>query len=189
MNTYDVHIMLSPAEEKLDYIKVINFFILFFLLNLKYNYFISYSLFVSDFWNAVVCSKRQESHPWKMWGIESRTRRSCVKILWIKGKFIYAINFLTINFEEVNVCSPRKKASIWYYSLQLEVDPEYHPKIIGRRGAVISKIRSDHDVQINFPRKGDPEEHIITITGYEKNAHSARDDIMKIVNELVRQFS
>lgn len=50
---------------------------------------------------------------------------------------------------------------------------------------MISKIRSDHDVQINFPRKGDPEEHIITITGYEKNAYSARDDIMKIVNELV----
>jgi len=52
---------------------------------------------------------------------------------------------------------------------------------------VISKIRSDHDVQINFPRK-DEEEHIITITGYEKNAYSARDDIMKIVNELVSQF-
>lgn len=50
---------------------------------------------------------------------------------------------------------------------------------------MISKIRSDHDVQINFPRKGDPEEHIITITGYEKNAYNARDDIMKIVNELV----
>lgn len=50
---------------------------------------------------------------------------------------------------------------------------------------MINKIRSDHDVQINFPRKGDPEEHIITITGYEKNACTARDDIMKIVNELV----
>jgi len=53
---------------------------------------------------------------------------------------------------------------------------------------VISKIRSDHDVQIIFPRKGDSEEHIITIMGYEKNAFSARDDIMKIVNELVSQF-
>lgn len=53
---------------------------------------------------------------------------------------------------------------------------------------MINKIRSDHDVQINFPRKGDPEEHIITITGYEKNACSARDDIMKIVNELVSSF-
>ncbi|XP_049810317.1 vigilin [Schistocerca nitens] len=70
------------------------------------------------------------------------------------------------------------------YELKIEVDPDYHPKIIGRKGAVISKIRSDHDVQINFPKKGDPEEHIITITGYEKNAQAAKDDIMKIVNEL-----
>jgi predicted PilT family ATPase len=69
----------------------------------------------------------------------------------------------------------------------MEVDPEYHPKIIGRKGAVISKIRSDHGVQINFLKKGDPEEHIITITGYEQNTLAARDDIMKIVNELVRQ--
>jgi hypothetical protein len=50
---------------------------------------------------------------------------------------------------------------------------------------VISKIRSDHDVQINFPKKGDPEEHIITITGYETNANAAKDDIMAIVDELV----
>lgn len=68
---------------------------------------------------------------------------------------------------------------------KLEVDPEYHPKIIGRSGAVIKKIRADNDVQINFPRIGDPEQHIITITGFEKNANDARDDIMKIVNELV----
>ena len=73
-----------------------------------------------------------------------------------------------------------------WYRLQLEVDPEYHPKIIGRRGAIITKIRTERDVQVNFPRKGDPDEHIITITGFEKNAHDARDDIMKIVNELVR---
>lgn len=31
---------------------------------------------------------------------------------------------------------------------------------------------------------GDPEEHIIKIVGYEENAHRAKDDIMKIVNEL-----
>lgn len=72
-----------------------------------------------------------------------------------------------------------------YLFLQIEVDPEYHPKIIGRRGAVITKIREDHNVQINFPKKGDPEEHIITITGYEQDTYNARDSIMKIVNELV----
>lgn len=42
-----------------------------------------------------------------------------------------------------------------------------------------------HDVQINFPRKGESDEHIITITGYEKNTYAARDEIMKIVDDLV----
>ena len=71
---------------------------------------------------------------------------------------------------------------------QIEVNPEYHPKIIGKKGAVISKIRFDHGVQINFAKKGDPDEHIIIITGYEQNTLAARDDIMKIVNELVSQI-
>lgn len=70
------------------------------------------------------------------------------------------------------------------YALQIEVNPDFHPKIIGKKGAIISKIRADHDVQINFPKRGDPEEHIITITGYEDATQKARDDIMKIVNEL-----
>ncbi|XP_020289119.1 vigilin [Pseudomyrmex gracilis] len=124
MNTYDVHIMLSPAEEKLDYIKI------------------------------------------------SGTP-SCVQ----SAKEAILEKCETLKAE-------REDRALKSFELKLEVDPEYHPKIIGRKGAVISKIRSDHDVQINFPRKGDPEEHIITITGYEQNAYSARDDIMKIVNEL-----
>lgn len=124
MNTYDVHIMLSPAEEKLDYIKI------------------------------------------------SGTP-SCVQ----SAKEAILEKCETLKAD-------REDRALKSFELKLEVDPEYHPKIIGRKGAVISKIRSDHDVQINFPRKGDPEEHIITITGYEKNSYSARDDIMKIVNEL-----
>ncbi|CAK9823134.1 Hdlbp [Anthophora retusa] len=124
MNTYDVHIMLSPAEEKLDYIKIS--------------------------------------------GTPSCVENAKQAIL-DKCKVLEA---------------ERQDRALKSFELKIEVDPEYHPKIIGRKGAVINKIRSDHDVQINFPRKGDPEEHIITITGYEKNACSARDDIMKIVNEL-----
>ncbi|XP_011707641.1 PREDICTED: vigilin [Wasmannia auropunctata] len=124
MNTHDVHIMLSPAEEKLDYIKI------------------------------------------------SGTP-SCVQSA--KEAILEKCEALK---------AERKDRELKSFELKIEVDPEYHPKIIGRKGAVITKIRSDHDVQIIFPRKGDPEEHIITITGYEKNANSARDDIMKIVNEL-----
>lgn len=70
------------------------------------------------------------------------------------------------------------------FKLPVEVDPKYHPKIIGRKGAVISKIRSDFDVHIQLPEKGDSAENIIVITGYEKNATAARDAIVDIVSKL-----
>lgn len=78
----------------------------------------------------------------------------------------------------------RKDRELRSFSLKMEVNPDYHPKIIGRKGAVITKIKEENEVQINLPRKGDPEEHIITITGYQHKAEAARDAIMKIVNDL-----
>ena len=63
----------------------------------------------------------------------------------------------------------------------MAVDPKYHPKIIGRRGAVITKIRTDYDVNIQFPDKGSDE---ITITGYEDKAEAAKEAILKKVAEL-----
>jgi predicted RNA-binding protein YlqC (UPF0109 family) len=71
------------------------------------------------------------------------------------------------------------------YEIKVEINPEYHPKIIGRKGAVITKLREDYDVNIQLPRKDSPEENIITITGYEKNACEARDAILKIVGDFV----
>lgn len=40
----------------------------------------------------------------------------------------------------------------------MSVEPKFHPKIIGRKGAVISQIRKDHDVNIQFPDKGDEDQ-------------------------------
>lgn len=73
------------------------------------------------------------------------------------------------------------------YELRIEVDPELHPKIIGRKGAVINKIRTQHDCQISFPRKEDAESNVIRITGYEASAKAARDDILKIVGDFKEQ--
>lgn len=70
------------------------------------------------------------------------------------------------------------------FEVNVEIDPEYHPKIIGRRGAVISKIRDQHGVQIQFPRKGDENESMISITGYEESAKAARDDILRLIGQL-----
>ncbi|XP_006875270.1 PREDICTED: vigilin isoform X2 [Chrysochloris asiatica] len=76
------------------------------------------------------------------------------------------------------------------FKLSVTVDPKYHPKIIGRKGAVITQIRLEHDVNIQFPDKDDsqPQEQI-TITGYEKNTEAARDAILKIVGELEQMVS
>lgn len=70
------------------------------------------------------------------------------------------------------------------FQVRVEVDPEYHPKIIGKHGAVITKIRAKHEVNIQFPPRDDPEESIITITGYEKNVNDAKAAILEITGEL-----
>uniref|UniRef100_A0A4X2LU28 Vigilin n=1 Tax=Vombatus ursinus TaxID=29139 RepID=A0A4X2LU28_VOMUR len=77
------------------------------------------------------------------------------------------------------------------FKLNVTVDPKYHPKIIGRKGAVITQIRMEHEVNIQFPDKDDENQaqDQITITGYEKNTEAARDAIMKIVGELEQMVS
>lgn len=50
----------------------------------------------------------------------------------------------------------------------MSVDPKFHPKIIGRKGAVISQIRKDHDVNIQFPDKGD-EDQVGGFIGFIEN--------------------
>ncbi|XP_042900399.1 vigilin [Parasteatoda tepidariorum] len=69
------------------------------------------------------------------------------------------------------------------FQLSFEVDPQYHPKIIGRNGAVITKIRKEFNVNINFPEREGASDKVITVTGYEKDAEAARDAILKLVKE------
>ncbi|MCJ8729661.1 hypothetical protein PDJAM_G00109000 [Pangasius djambal] len=75
------------------------------------------------------------------------------------------------------------------FKLTITVDPKYHPKIIGRKGAIITHIRTDHDVNIQFPEKNDENQDQISITGYEQNAIAARDAIQAIVDELEEMIS
>ena len=71
------------------------------------------------------------------------------------------------------------------FSLEISVDPKYHPKIIGRKGAIITRIRTNHDVIIQFPSQNAPSQDVITITGFEENAEAAKEEILAIVQELV----
>ncbi|CAL1287295.1 unnamed protein product [Larinioides sclopetarius] len=75
------------------------------------------------------------------------------------------------------------------FELTVEVDPQYHSKIIGRNGAVISKIRKDHNVQTKFPERDSANDRVITIIGHEKDAEAAKEAILKLVEEqLLRNF-
>jgi len=70
------------------------------------------------------------------------------------------------------------------FVVRVSVNPEYHPKIIGRRGANIMKMRADFGVNIQLPKPGTGEEQdVITITGYEGKAEEAKQAILAIVNE------
>ena len=39
------------------------------------------------------------------------------------------------------------------FKVQMSVNPDYHPKIIGRRGAVITDLRNKYKVNIQLPNK------------------------------------
>jgi len=69
------------------------------------------------------------------------------------------------------------------HQVSVSVNPEYHPKIIGRGGAVITKLRDDFKVQIQLPKKEAEDSDVITITGLEQDAEAAKDAILKIVGQ------
>ena len=69
------------------------------------------------------------------------------------------------------------------FEVTVEVNPEYHPKIIGRSGGVINQLRQDFHVNIQLPPKGAENESIITITGLEDDADAAKKAILGIVNQ------
>jgi polyribonucleotide nucleotidyltransferase len=69
------------------------------------------------------------------------------------------------------------------FVVSVSVAPEYHPKIIGRKGAVITKLRDDYKVNIQLPRKEADCQEVITITGLEEDAEAAKDEILKIVGQ------
>ncbi|XP_075968481.1 vigilin isoform X1 [Anarhichas minor] len=75
------------------------------------------------------------------------------------------------------------------FKVTMSVDPKFHPKIIGRKGAVISQIRKDHDVSIQFPDKGDEQQDLIVISGYERNAEEASRAIQQLVAEWQEMVS
>ncbi len=68
----------------------------------------------------------------------------------------------------------------------MEVPPEYHSKIIGKKGAVISKLRDDFQVNITMPKPEDSNPQLITIKGNGiRNGDIIYGKIYKIMNNLI----
>nr|CAB3252263.1 vigilin [Phallusia mammillata] len=75
------------------------------------------------------------------------------------------------------------------FTLTMEVPAQYHPQIIGRRGAKVTEIRTKHKVNIQFPLKDSENKNEIKIIGYEKNAEAAKLDILSIAEDLDSHIS
>jgi transcription antitermination factor NusA-like protein len=79
------------------------------------------------------------------------------------------------------------------FELVINVAAEYHPKLIGRKGAVISKLRETHGVNIQVPpNSSSPDEeksNQIRIIGYEQNCMEAKEAISAIIGELEDQVT
>ena len=74
----------------------------------------------------------------------------------------------------------------------MEVPPEYHSKIIGKKGAVISKLRDDFQVNITMPKPEDSNPQLITIKGNVNNKflHDLSEiNVIMINNSIISSAS
>merc|ERR1712117_137706 len=112
----------------------------------------------------------------------SDQQSSIIVVTWAKAYVESAKQALMSKVEELE--KEKADKELKSFEIKLDIKPEYHPKIIGHKGGVISKFRTDFDVNIQLPKRDHPEQSTITITGYESNALKARDAIMKKLKNL-----
>jgi len=79
------------------------------------------------------------------------------------------------------------------FELVMNVAAEHHPKLIGRRGAVIQKLREEHGVNIQVPpsnqQTDEERSNQIRLIGYEQNCMQAKEAIENIIRELEDQVT
>jgi len=97
-----------------------------------------------------------------------------------------ALKALTERNDEIEKENEDRK--LRQFELVIHVPSEYHPKLIGRRGAVISKLRDEHGVNIQVPPSNNatPEDeraNQIRLIGYEQNCIQCKEAIESIIRE------
>lgn len=113
-----------------------------------------------------------------------------------------AIAALKVRNEEIEKENEDRKLK--QFELVMNVDAEFHPKLIGRKGAVISKLRETHGVNIQVPPSNstpestpdsttdsttDSKSNQIRIIGYEQNCMEAKEAILGIIGALEDQVT
>jgi len=100
-----------------------------------------------------------------------------------------ALEALTKRNNEIEAENEDRK--LRQFEMILEVPNKHHPKIIGRKGAVIQKLRDEYGVIINVPPSSndvdDEKSNQIKLVGYEKKCEKAKEAIEAMIRELEDQ--
>uniref|UniRef100_A0A8C4F112 Vigilin n=1 Tax=Dicentrarchus labrax TaxID=13489 RepID=A0A8C4F112_DICLA len=133
--------------------------------------------------------KMMEEYEVNIWVPQPEKQLDVIKVTGLVANMERAKQGLLERVKELQ--AEQEDRALRSFKVTMSVDPKFHPKIIGRKGAVISQIRKDHDVSIQFPDKGDEQQvcDLIVISGYERNVEEARQAIQQLVAELQEMVS
>ncbi|KAM9424720.1 LOW QUALITY PROTEIN: vigilin [Pholidichthys leucotaenia] len=131
--------------------------------------------------------KMMEEYEVNIWVPQPERQMDVIKVTGLAANVERAKQGLLERVKELQ--AEQEDRALRSFKVTMSVDPKFHPKIIGRKGAVISQIRKDHDVSIQFPDKGDEQQDLIVISGYERNVEEARQSIQQLVTELQEMVS
>ncbi|XP_039997091.1 vigilin [Xiphias gladius] len=131
--------------------------------------------------------KMMEEYEVNIWVPQPEKQLDMIKVTGLAANVERAKQGLLERVKELQ--AEQEDRALRSFKVTMSVDPRFHPKIIGRKGAVISQIRKDHDVSIQFPDKGDEQQDLIVISGYERNVEEARQAIQQLVAELQEMVS
>uniref|UniRef100_A0A669CHG8 Vigilin n=1 Tax=Oreochromis niloticus TaxID=8128 RepID=A0A669CHG8_ORENI len=131
--------------------------------------------------------KMMEDYEVNIWVPQPEKQLDVIKVTGLAANVERAKQGLLERVKELQ--AEQEDRALRSFKVTMSVDPKFHPKIIGRKGAVISQIRKDHDVSIQFPDKGDEQQDLIVISGYERNVEEARQAIQQLVAELQEMVS
>ncbi|KAM9833278.1 vigilin [Syngnathus typhle] len=131
--------------------------------------------------------KMMEEYEVNMWVPQPEMQRDVIKVTGLMANVQRAKRGLLGRVKELR--AEQEDRLLRSFKVTISVEPRFHPKIIGRKGAVISQIRKDHNVVIRFPEKGEEQQDLIAVSGYEGNVEEACQAIQRLVADLQKMVN